>query len=149
MEHPYLTARNLYCRYRRGELDFSGVDLNGESLRGMNLRGINLGEADLSHTDLRGTNFTDAKLLDADLSEAKTGTLRRWAVLKVLIAAVFLGVASLVTAAFCGTFAVLICAPNGSNTVTKTVGGDIVIGFFQGCLRRVMGNVSPRYILLL
>lgn len=128
MEHLHLTAKKLYYRYRQGERNFSGVNLNGESLRGMNLRGINLSEANLSHTDLRGTNFTNAKLIGANLCGVKSGTLRRWALPKVLVASMFIVTAGMFAAALWSTCAVLVFHPNGSYPATKTVNGDIITG---------------------
>jgi Pentapeptide repeats (8 copies) len=86
MNRPKLTARELCRRYRQGERNFDNTDLSGESLRGLNLRGIDLSGANLSHTDLRGTNLTDAKLIGAEVCGAKTGVLRRWVVIKVIVA---------------------------------------------------------------
>jgi uncharacterized protein YjbI with pentapeptide repeats len=128
MEHPRLSAKELYQRYCQGERNFVGVDLSGQSLRGINLRDIDLRGANLSNTDLRGTNLTDAKLVGAKLCGAKTGTLRRWAVPKVLVASIVISTASLLTAMLWTVFAVVMFNPNGSLKATGTIIGDIAFG---------------------
>ena len=143
MDRPHLTAKELYYRYRQGECDFIGANLSNESLRGMKLRGIDLSGADLSHTDLRGTNFTDAKLVGADLCGAKTGTLRRWAVPKVLAASLVIATASLFTAMYWAACATAMFDPNGSLEATRTVGGDIAFGIVG--LASMMGLLLSFY----
>ncbi|MBE9128084.1 MULTISPECIES: pentapeptide repeat-containing protein [unclassified Coleofasciculus] len=105
-----------------------GANLSYESLRGMRLRGIDLSGSDLSLSDLRGTNFTDARLVGVDLCGAKTGTLRRWAIPKLMVASVFIAIPTLFAAMFWAVCAILIFDPNGSTEATKTVWGDITCG---------------------
>jgi len=113
MDRPRLTAKELKRRYRKGERDFAGENLRGESLRGMNLSGVDLSGADLSCTDLCSTNFTDAKLIGANLCESKTGTLRRWAIPKIIISSMITAMASLLTGLMCALAAILAFNPTG------------------------------------
>lgn len=128
MECPRLPAQELYQRYHQGERSFVGVNLSGESLRGMNLRDIDLREADLSYADLRGTHLTNATLMAANLAGVKTGTQWRWVVPKVLAAWVLLACPTCLLAAFSALCAVQLFTPNGSDSLTETASGDIIVG---------------------
>lgn len=143
MDHPHLTAKELYRRYRQGERSFVGANLSHESLRGSRLCGIDLSGANLSYADLRGTSFKDAKLVGADFCGAKTGTLRRWALPKILVASVVIATASLFTAMFWAACATVMFDPNGSVEATRTVGGDIAFGIVG--LASMMGLLLSFY----
>ncbi len=126
MDRPKLTATDLHRRYCKGERHFANTDLSGASLRGLNLRGIDLSGADLSHTDLRGTNLTEAKLIDAGLCGAKTGVLRRWVVIKVIVALAVSPLA-LVLMSFPWLIMTQTLVSPGSSTYTGTANGDQIL----------------------